>query len=374
MSVVNKMLQDLESRKKQSAVSADYVPKAKAKPKPLKPILFGMGAIVLLVSAQQMWSNQNQVGEPQEMRSTQASESVPLLNDSGLESDFMQAELAPHTEAEHASVNIALAQSTALDTAGSDDNADTTKKIKQAKPLAAESAEVRDEVQSTILSSHDTSAPALAVIEQDDPSEVAQFSVAPSNGAKAGISLLREQARLALDENNIAGAINALEVLIEQYPEDLRARKQLASILFSHNRVEQAQRVLNEGLAINPADNALRIMLARVAFKIGDYQEAHKALSEHPYPELADIELLSFRAALAERLSQYLDANHDYKLLVAREPQNAKWWLGLGVSQDKLKRPEQAIASYQQAKGLKQLPSQVDEFVEQRIAVLERQS
>jgi len=57
----------------------------------------------------------------------------------------------------------------------------------------------------------------------------------------------------------------------------------------------------------------------------------------------------------------------------ARETNNDKWGIGLGVSQDKLRQSKQALESYRQAKELKQLPTQVDTFVDERIAVLARQ-
>jgi len=165
-----------------------------------------------------------------------------------------------------------------------------------------------------------------------------------------------------------------LRAILVNYPEDLRAPKQLASILFSQQRFGEAAQVLEVALQRLPSDSSLRMMLSRIAFKTGDIQLAYETLAAHPFERLADIELLSFRAALAERLKHYEHANQDYVLLVGREPRNARWWLGLGVSQDKLAQTGAAIKSYQQAKDLNQLPSQVREFLQERIDILARQS
>jgi MSHA biogenesis protein MshN len=201
-----------------------------------------------------------------------------------------------------------------------------------------------------------------------------EFSIAPSNGAKVELSSLREQARLALADDDQASAVRALRAIVNNYPEDLRAPKQLASLLFSQQRFNEAAQVLENALEGLPADSSLRMMLSRIAFKTGDIQSAYDTLAAHPFERLADIELLSFRAALAERLQHYEHANQDYSLLVGREPRNARWWLGLGVSQDKLAQNAAAIKSYQQAKDLNQLPSQVREFLQERIEILARQS
>jgi MSHA biogenesis protein MshN len=214
----------------------------------------------------------------------------------------------------------------------------------------------------------------LANIPESTPQEPGEFSIAPSNGAIAELSSLREQARVALAEENQSGAIDALRAILINYPEDLQAPKQLASILFSQQRFSEATEVLENALQGLPADSSLRMMLSRIAFKTGDIQLAYETLAAHPYKRLADIELLSFRAALAERLQHYQHANEDYVLLVGREPRNARWWLGLGISQDKLAQSSAAIKSYQQAKDLNQLPTQVREFVQERIDILARQS
>jgi MSHA biogenesis protein MshN len=372
MSVVNKMLQDLETRKQHAKPSADYVPKTVSNVKSQRlgvslsliaaVIALGYGAwtISFPQHTEVLASSSNPQVFPDKgpvMKVGEQSALNPAPSQSGLreevESNVVLRNVQPTVQV--LSDAIAVKQSPEADS--------TT--LREAPKSQAIPKSVNDVIKRT-TSQNDT--------PLESQAEIAHFSVAPSNGSKARISSLREQARIALNENNIAQASLALEKIVAEYPNDVRTRKQLASLLFSHNSIERAQYILTQGLVINPGDNSMRIMMARLAFKTGDYKGAHATLAQHPYPELADIELVSFRAALAERLSQYIDAHKDYKILITREPQNAKWWLGLGVSQDKLKRPQQALASYQYAKDLKQLPSQVDDFVKQRIAVLERES
>ncbi|WP_371193515.1 tetratricopeptide repeat protein [Glaciecola sp. SC05] len=368
MSVVNKMLQDLETRKKRSGLTADYVPN---EPALFKPWMLGVSVAVIalaIILSQVNWQSESQLSmysqqlppaafhsqKPLLVASTEA-ESEVNEQEIAVQADESEAPLeVTNIRAENTEMVAAIEPSPALIEAV--DSPDSAKASERKTPL--ERAEIVVQ---------------KAKVEQTE-APVAEFSVAPSNGAKVGISSLREQARIALNDDDIKGALSALETLIFEYPEDIRARKQLASLLFSHHGVERAYQILKDGLVLTPADNAMRVMLARVAFKTGNYQDAHNALAEHPFPNLADVELISFRAALAERLSQYENAYEDYKLLVAREPRNAKWWLGLGVSQDKLKLVQPALESYRQAKDLKQLPTQVDTFVDQRIAALARQS
>jgi MSHA biogenesis protein MshN len=226
------------------------------------------------------------------------------------------------------------------------------------------------------VSPNDSMAPAAVAIAPDPGNEQEKpvFSMAPSNGNKPQLSLLREQARIALSRDDELAAIKALQVIRAEYPEDKRAPKQLASLLFKRQSFSDAVTVLDGALKNTPADSTLRVMRARISFQTGDVVNAYTVLAEHPFPKMADIELLSFRAALAERLERYENAGDDYRLLLAKEPQNAKWWLGLGLSQDKLSQVADAISSYKQARSLNQLPSQVSGFLQERIDILARQS
>ncbi|MFC4701073.1 DUF6584 family protein [Glaciecola siphonariae] len=384
MSVVNKMLQDLETRKTRAGQGADYIPQEK---QGLKPWMLLASVCVIstaILLSQYDWKTPSN-GDATEARVSASSPSAP---DSSLPLASTPAS-APASSAPASSVAGASMASHAQELPPADAvdavKAETTR-TEQSKTSLANTSQSSTSTPNIIASN--TIAPsnkspqnaasenskANSLAKQDEASAKSSFSVAPSNGSQGRISSLREQARIALNNNDAPSAIQSLTNLIESYPEDVRARKQLASLLFSSARYEQARQLLQAGLRVTPADNAMRIMLARVAFKTGDFEDAHAALAGHPYPALANIELISFRAALAERLSQYEFAYQDYKLLVSREPNNAKWWLGLGVSQDKLNRGEQALASYQRVKGLNQLPAQVGEFVEQRIAILARQS
>ena len=132
--------------------------------------------------------------------------------------------------------------------------------------------------------------------------------------------------------------------------------------------------MLKVGIEQEPSNSSLRLMLSRIYYRLGDLKTAYSVLAEHPYSALANDELVSFRAALAEKTGNYSFAQQDYLLLVQRNPNDAKWWLGLGVSQDKQQMSEKAISSYQNAQSLKQLPQQVDTFVAKRIELLARSS
>ncbi|MFT6267463.1 MAG: MSHA biogenesis protein MshN [Alphaproteobacteria bacterium] len=222
-------------------------------------------------------------------------------------------------------------------------------------------------------------ATAVTVVSKDTTSEttvaqVSHFDVKPSDGSKAQLSTLRAKAHIASEQKNDAEVIRLLKKILFVEPLETKTRKQLAALLFSTNQLNEAQQILAQGIKQKPADSSLRLMQSRIFFKLGDNNSAFTVLSMHPYSALANDELVSFRAALAEKIGKYGNAQKDYQILVQRNPTDAKWWLGLGVSQDKQKLNKQAINSYQQAQSLNQLPQPVDSFVAERIQLLTRSS
>lgn len=411
MSVVNKMLRDLESRKHQQEIGANYVPEKNYKP----IILVGIALLVSLSLAATYTMNvvmnqeetEIQQDDVESKKKLQPGDRYALSNESKEQEPIRQVQqvksLSPIKNLKldlNESTDIKLnayAAAQAQRPAGVTEkersligppknqivksNLDnTTAKRVQHQPssIASVSIEkplkniernevsINDEVAKPIAKEDE-----LAALSTQKPSS---FTVKPSKGGKQQLSNLRAEAHIASNKGDDRKVIESLQHILVISPSDQRTRKQLAALLFSKAKLDEAAAVLETGISIAPAESSLRLMLARTYFKAGDKARAFNVLSEHPYKQLATDELLSFRAGLAEKLGNYPDAEIDYQLLVKRNPSEAKWWLGLGVAQDKQKLAAQAINSYQQAKALNQLPQQVDSFVSKRIQLLARES
>lgn len=409
MSVVNKMLRDLESRKHQQEIGANYVPEKNYKP----IILVGIALLVSLSLAATYTMNvvmnqeekEIQQDDVESKKKLQPGDRYALSNESKEQEPIRQVQqlksLSPIknikldlNESTDIKLNAyAAAQLPAgvkekersligppknqLVKSNLDNNTDkrvqhqpsTIASVSIEKPLKnieRNEVSINDEVAKPIAKEDE-----LAALSIQQPSS---FTVKPSKGGKQQLSNLRAEAHIASNQGDDRKVIESLQHILVISPSDQRTRKQLAALLFSKAKLDEAAAVLETGISIAPAESSLRLMLARTYFKAGDKARAFNVLSEHPYKQLATDELLSFRAGLAEKLGNYPDAEIDYQLLVKRNPSEAKWWLGLGVAQDKQKLAAQAINSYQQAKALNQLPQQVDSFVSKRIQLLARES
>lgn len=375
MSVVNKMLSDLENRPHHVQKTANYVP-----PKSRKLLWTGITVSVIFClsiaittyiktnsslsspveQTEQMSFDPNKGDQiAQHSPKTKTSEIVDrptISRNEILDRPTISRNTSNPAETLQASNQLSLA------------NMSQTKVAKPNRTNNNESVSIKKAIPA------DVTTKTKQQVQNTQSNGMSALKIKPSDGAKSQLSQLRAQAHHASQLGEEQRVIETLHKIIELAPEDLRTRKQLAAMLFSKQDLQAALLVLQQALIQAPADSSSRLMLSRIYYKTGKHSAALDILKAHPHPTLANDELLSFRAALAESIGQYGVAQSDYQLLVNRNPSEAKWWLGLGVSQDKQQLATQAIASYEQAKSLNQLPQQVDTFVEQRIRLLARRS
>lgn len=386
MSVVNKMLNDLESRQQletahQGPLQKDYVAPNNNK------IMYACSLFVLTISfvlfsitAYLLFSD------------SQATQQVPLQE--------TELQYEPAENDQYASISrpqdAPLSQGQKV--VDTPESAMPESTMIASKPNTDSKKDVISQPQKTQLVAKQEALPEIALsdLALEELEEATTFTKAKSSGRQSNqdlvtmqstvaskstgnqidmqLSSLKAQASLASRNNDNDKVMQILQQIVRISPTQSRARKQLAAMLFSASKNQQAADLLKSGLNIEPQDSSMRLMLARIYFKEGNRKHAFSLLNSHPYGQLANDELLSFRAALAEKMGDYKVAQNDYLMLVRRNPAEAKWWLGLGVSHDKQSMGEQAIAAYQQAYSLNQLPQQVNEFVQKRIALLERRS
>jgi MSHA biogenesis protein MshN len=348
MSVVNKMLSDLENRPHQVQSNANYVP-----PKSNKFLWLSIGVLsVCCIVA--VLSNFVEIDHSS---SRPATTTEQMLYDPDKGDKIAQVEQGAQNKSTFEAEQQNVKQQAIM---VSNNPAPEVNKTPAPVSFFSKSGSAQGNTQETNTLSNGA--------------QNTQLDIKPSDGSKGRLSQLRAQAHHASEKGDEQAVVASLQKIIELAPEDLRTRKQLAAMLFSKQKFQAAQQVLLEALVQAPADSSSRLMLARIHYRAGKNTAALDTLKAHPHHTLASDELLSFRAALAESIGEYQLAQGDYQLLVNRNPNEAKWWLGLGVSLDKQKLGEEAIASYEQAKSLKQLPQQVDTFVEQRIRLLARRS
>lgn len=179
------------------------------------------------------------------------------------------------------------------------------------------------------------------------------------------------KAATLIQQGRAADAIDILEQALLLDPQHNAARQTLIGVLLESKRHGDAVRRLREGLNLDPNQPGLAMILARQLVDKGELQAAVDTLrSTLPYAlERADYQ--AFLAALLQRQAKHKEAIEHYLSAVRMAPQSGVWWMGLGISLQAENRPADAQDAFNRAKATNSLSAELLAFVEQRLRLVQ---
>ncbi len=180
----------------------------------------------------------------------------------------------------------------------------------------------------------------------------------------------QERAQKSLDSNNLSDAIDQYQEALRYTPNDEKIRQTLSALYYGKGEVRKSADLLQQGIERNANGQELRLALAKLLIKENQPQAALTPLLY--LPSGASEAYLSLRAALAQKVNQDDIAKQSYQQLVQIAPNNGRWWMGLGIQQERALQTKQAASSYQMALDKIGLSSQSQQFIRQRLAVLKQ--
>jgi MSHA biogenesis protein MshN len=195
--------------------------------------------------------------------------------------------------------------------------------------------------------------------------EIRQVELTPQQLAENAV----ERAKKALDASKVGEALNEYNTALRYQPGNEVVRQKLAALYYGKRETRRAVEVLQQGIKRNKASQSLRLALAKLLIK---EQQPQAALSPLVYlPEQPQIRYLAMRAALAQQNKMTDTALETYQLLVQREADNARWWLGLAIQQERQQSYAAAKASYQKALQRVGVSGKTQAFIRDRLSLLE---
>lgn len=180
---------------------------------------------------------------------------------------------------------------------------------------------------------------------------------------------IRDAERLRA-QGNPAEAERQLEALLAKQPSESRARELLATLQAGNGRWPRAQATLEEGIQLEPARLSYRTQLARQQLERNELPAAITTLEAARTVAPNDAELLAFLAALQQRANRHADAVRVYRDALAIKPGEGKWWIGLGISLESEKQGSEAANAYRQALNGGPLPAALSAFASDRLKAL----
>lgn len=179
-----------------------------------------------------------------------------------------------------------------------------------------------------------------------------------------------QRAAVFLRQGRVSEAEEQLQVALKADPSHMGARQAYVALLLEQQRVDAAKRVVGEAVKVNPGHPIFSLALARIHAEQRDYKAALEVIDmAGPVAQNADFQAL--RGAVLQRLGRHADAVAAYQNAVRDAPQSGGTWTGLGISLEAVGRNADAAQAYQRALGAGPLASEVRDYAEARIRALQ---
>lgn len=168
-------------------------------------------------------------------------------------------------------------------------------------------------------------------------------------------------------EGSMVQAQQVLRDLIEQYPDFIPARETLVGQLVQEGKMDDAEKLLDAGLKLDPNQVNFIQIKARLLVTQGKIESALNLLQSAPPAIEANPDYHAFIAALYQQRGEPLVAAQIYEKLLRLQPNNSKWWVGLGIALENIGKHNQALEAYNRAESSGQLTPELRAYIRTRM-------
>lgn len=190
-----------------------------------------------------------------------------------------------------------------------------------------------------------------------------------AGGARRGEDAYR-RALASMQDGRVTETIALLEQALQAAPRHDAARQTLIGLLVESGRGDEAIRQLQQALSSDARQPALAMLLARLQIERGasGIETLTRTL---PYAG-GNSEYLAFLAGALQRQGRHQEAAEQYQAALRGTPGQGVWWMGLGISLQAEKRNAEALAAFRHAQGAGTLTPELQAFVERKLQQLSR--
>ena len=346
MSLINKMLQDLDARESGGAASAVQQEEVKAVPateRDRRPLLLGGAAVGALVVAAGAWYGW-QYWQAHKAPPSTAPQPVRMIDN--------RIPNQPRFQEPPAAKVAEIVEPKIAETKPQSEAATVAAKPKRPAPEHVERVEpVR---------------PHKPVAAQPSGDGVVLRELTPKQASENSY----RRALAALQEGRVSAALADLDKALELDPRNDAARQTYVSLLLENRRTDDAIRQLRLALGIDPRQPGLAMVLARLQLEKGD-PALDTLLKTLPYAGDSP-DYHAFLAGVLQREQRHAEAADHYRAALQMAPQNGVWWMGLGISLQADQHLPEAREAFNRARSSSGLDPELRGFVERELAKLSR--
>ncbi|USX12058.1 tetratricopeptide repeat protein [Oxalobacteraceae bacterium OTU3CAMAD1] len=178
------------------------------------------------------------------------------------------------------------------------------------------------------------------------------------------------RALVALQEGRLSVAMADLEGALEIDPRNEAARQTYVSLLLENKRADEAIRQLRLSLGIDPRQPGLAMVLARLQLERGG-PALETLMTTLPYAGNS-ADYLAFLAGVLQREQRHAEAARYYRAALQLAPGNGVWWMGLAISLQADQHLPEAREAYTRARAAPGMTPELLAFIDRKLEQLAR--
>ncbi len=179
-----------------------------------------------------------------------------------------------------------------------------------------------------------------------------------------------QQGYAALRKGQVQTGERFFREALSRSPGHVKSREMLAGIYIKAGRYVEAAELLKQGVAINPGHSMFRKLYARVLLEQDGLDQAVTVL-ERSLPRInQDLDYYALLAALYQRQARHANAVAIYRNMLRQNAMVGIWWIGMGISLEKMGESEAARKAYEKARASGTLAAQMVKYTDNRLAAL----
>jgi len=173
-------------------------------------------------------------------------------------------------------------------------------------------------------------------------------------------------------QGQVEEARRNLNRALDRNPSNGRARQMLAGLSIDSGQLDEAARLLRQGLQIQPEESGFAMSLARLQLESGDTPGAIATMEKGLQAAGDDAAYHALYAVLLQRQQRHDEAVKHYLVALRSDPAKPTWLVGVGASLQALGNKADAIAAYSRARDGGMLPPSLLDYVDAQLALLNR--
>ena len=210
---------------------------------------------------------------------------------------------------------------------------------------------------------------AEVVAQAAEPLAVVDKKVRPLTAGEKAEAKYRSAVRF-LDQGRAEDAMGQLREALREQAGHVKARELAAGLALQSGHWREAENLLEEGLRQVPSHYLFAQMLARVYVDHGAEAKALTVMESAAPQGSDDPDFSSLLGLLYQRAGRHADAVEVYKRALALRPTDSRTWIGFAISLEGTEQWAAAKSAYQRAKEVGGLTPPLAQYADQRLAAL----